>query len=522
MATSSILGPDGRPIETADLTEELGRGGVTGLRSVWHDSIARNLTPARLSAMLEEAGRGNADDYLTLAEEMEEREPHYAAVLGTRKRAVSRLPVMVESASDDAEDVRIADDVRELIARPGFRLLRKDMLDALGKGYSVHEIVWERGKKWLPSFEIRDPRWFRWDRDTGRSLRLKHESDPINGIPLAPYKWIVHRPSLKTGLPIRGGLARLVAFAWLCKSYAQKDWNAFAEIFGLPLRIGRYGPGASKGDIAILRHAVASLGSDAAAILPQSMAIEFHEAAKTSGGDLFKTLCEYLDRQISKAVLGQTMTTDAQSTGLGSNNASVHNEVRDDIRDDDAQDAEETLNRDLVVPYVILNFGPRDNYPRITFPIREPEDLVALVKNVTALVPFGLRVEESVMRDRLGFPEPDKDALLLQAPAKAVASPLPGSGNLDQALNARQVKKAPPLSTDARQAARLTEDADPLVETLTAPIQAMLDESSSFEEFRAKLLDAYDELDDARLSELLATALTAAQLAGRYELLLGV
>ncbi len=521
MAQSMILGPDGQPFETDGLTEELARGGITGVRGVWHDSVARNLTPARLSQLLEEAANGNADDYLTLAEEMEERELHYASVLGTRKRGVSRLPVTVEAASDDPEDVKIADDVRELTLRPGFRLLRKHMLDALGKSYSVHEIVWKRGAKWLPQYEWRDPRWFRWDRDTGRKLRLKDEADPINGIALQPYKWIVHQPNLKTGLPIRGGLARLVAFAWICKAYAQKDWNAFAEIFGLPLRIGRYGPGATKGDIAILRHAVASLGSDAAAILPASMSIEFHQAAKTGGGDLFEKLCDYLDRQISKAVLGQTMTSDAQSTGMNSGNAGVHNEVREDIRDDDAQDAEETLNRDLVVPYVTLNYGPRERYPKICFPIRENEDLAALVKNVTALVPFGLRVEESVMRDRMGFPEPAEGAVLLKAPARPVASPLQGDGkDIDTALNARQGRRR--LSTNERQAERLGADADPVVEELTGAIEAMLEASSSFEEFRAKLLDAYGELDDARLAGMLTDAMTAAQLAGRYELLLGV
>ncbi|WP_439640080.1 DUF935 domain-containing protein [Nevskia sp.] len=517
MGQSRILGPDGQPIETADLSEEIARGGVTGVRSVWHDSVARNLTPARLSALLEDAANGNADEYLTLAEEMEERELHYASVLGTRKRAVSRLPCTVESASDDADDVRIADDVRELTLKPGFRLLRKDMLDALGRSYSVHEIVWQRGAKWLPQYEWRDPRWFRFDRETGRELRLKDPQAPIDGLALQPYKWIVHRPSLKTGLPIRCGLARLVAFAWICKAYAQKDWNAFAEIFGLPLRIGRYGPGATAKDISVLRHAVQSLGSDAAAILPASMSIEFHEAAKNGGGDLYERLCDYLDRQISKAVLGQTMTADAQKTGLGSNNASVHNEVRNDIRDDDAQDAEETLNRDLVVPYVILNYGPRKAYPRITFPIREPEDLAALVKNVTALVPFGLQVEESVMRDRLGFPEPAENAVLLKAPSRPVASPT--QEPTEQALNARQ---SAPLNTPDRQIARLAAQADPIVAELTAPIAAILAACNSFEEFRERVTDTYRELDDRALSALLTQALTAAQLAGRYELLLGV
>jgi len=50
---------------------------------------------------------------------------------------------------------------------------------------------------------------------------------------------------LKSGLPIRGGVARLVAVSIMCKVFGLKDWMRFAELFGMPLRISRYGPGAT-------------------------------------------------------------------------------------------------------------------------------------------------------------------------------------------------------------------------------------------------------------------------------------
>ncbi|MFP3490946.1 DUF935 family protein, partial [Staphylococcus sp. SIMBA_130] len=77
------------------------------------------------------AENNDGHDYLTLAEEMEEREPHYASVLGTRKRAVSGLDVVVESASDDPADVRLADAVRDLVRDAVFGDLIEDLLDAL-------------------------------------------------------------------------------------------------------------------------------------------------------------------------------------------------------------------------------------------------------------------------------------------------------------------------------------------------------------------------------------------------------
>ena len=50
---------------------------------------------------------------------------------------------------------------------------------------------------------------------------------------------------------------------------------------------------------------------------------------------------------------------------------------------------------------------------------RDPEDSDALSRALRMLVPLGLRVEASVVRDRLGWPDPPEGAEVLQAPAPA-------------------------------------------------------------------------------------------------------
>ena len=35
---------------------------------------------------------------------------------------------------------------------------------------------------------------------------------------------------------------------YLFKNYDLKDWVSFAEVYGLPLRLGKYAPGASEAD----------------------------------------------------------------------------------------------------------------------------------------------------------------------------------------------------------------------------------------------------------------------------------
>ena len=116
-----ILGPNGQPIKRDQLTREMAAPTLTGLRSAWSiGSVASGLTPSRLASLLNSASDGDALDYLVLAEEMEEREPHYASVLGTRKRAVSGIEPSVEAASDETRDVELADAVRKLIREPAF------------------------------------------------------------------------------------------------------------------------------------------------------------------------------------------------------------------------------------------------------------------------------------------------------------------------------------------------------------------------------------------------------------------
>jgi phage gp29-like protein len=493
---SLILGPDGRPIKKQILTEELAEAEMTGVRSVWsHGTVASYLSPSRLADVLERAAQGDHHDFLTLAEEMEERDLHYGGVLGTRKRALSGIEPEVEAASEDNRDVEIAQAVREQITdRPDFGDLVDDFLDALGKGYSAVEMLWETSaRQWsIKDFAWRDPRFFNLSQRNGCDLLQITDANPM-GEPLVPHRFIVHKPRLKAGLPIRGALARMAAVAYLCKGVALGDWMTFAELFGMPVRIGKYGNNATPGEKATLRAAVASLGSDAAAIMPESMKIEFIETTKGSGGTgLYETLCNFLDKQVSKGVVGQTMTSD---DGSSQSQANVHNEVRKDILAADIRQLQNTLNQQLVKPFVDFNYGPQKAYPRITFPLFEPEDIDALVNALDKLVPQGLKVSQKVVLDKLGLPEPQKGEELLQAAAPQVA--LVAS---DVALN-REQRVGDEL--DELAAAGFA-DWQPQLQPILDPLQRLADESETPEAFIQGLAGLLDEVDDTELVKSLA------------------
>lgn len=517
MAQSKIVDQYGRPIQYDKLTEELAAARTTGIRQVWHQSVASGLTPGRLANILQAAADGSAHDYLTLAEEMEERDMHYASVLGTRKLAISGLNIRVEAASDDPEDVRRADALSEVVNAPEFGELQADLTDAMGKGYAVSEIIWDRsGKTWNPSrFEARDQRFFQFDQNTGRELRLLDEADPIFGVELAPYKFIVHLPRIRSGLPIRGGLARVAAVGYMCKAWTWKDWMGFADIFGMPMRVGRYGPGASKDDISTLMSAVANLGSDAAAVIPDSMRIDFTQAANVAGaGDFFKGLAEWWDKQISKAVVGQTMSTD---DGSSQAQATIHNEVRIDLLQADAKAESNTLNRYFVRPWCDLNFAPGRAYPKLVIDVPQPEDTKVLIDALKFLVPLGFRVEQSVVRDKLNIPEPAPGAELLGAPTITPTT-------LSQATNREQTPALPASIPDIvdNQVNRLGQESATAIDDMIDQIREMVDSVSSLEELRDRLIEVYPEMSTVQLADAMADGMVAASMAGRYDVLRGL
>jgi len=533
MVMAKLLDQYGRPVEMQRLRQEQAEPTLSGVRGILSGHPAQGLTPSKLQRLLRMAEQGDATAYLELAEEMEEKDLHYLSVLGTRKRAVAQLEITVESASDDAADIENADLVRDWLRRDQLEDEMFDILDAIGKGFSVTEIIWDMSERqWWPArLKRRDQRWFEFDREDGETLYLKG----ISGAEaLWPFKYVTHFVAAKSGLPIRGGLARAAAWAYLFKNYDLKDWVTYIEVHGQPLRVGKYHTGATEADKEVLLRAVANIGSDAAAIIPSNMVIEFVEAAKSGGGtgtDIYEKLANWLDKQVSKAVLGQTLTTEVGGGSLAA--ARVHDDVRRDIMRADARQLASALNRDIVRPLIDLNKGPQKRYPRVNIGLPVAIDTKQFADALGVLLDRGLRVGQSVVRDRMGLPDPDDEDELLtpsgkgaapapQAPAPAPAVPpavqsaRPGVGH-DASCSCHA---AAPDEID-RLADTLAGDWREVAEPLIDPVRKLIGEAGSLEEVRDRLATLIAEMDTAAFEEMMMRGTFSARLAGQVEADLG-
>jgi len=542
-----LLGPDGEPIDRLRLMREEAAPTLTGLRTVDAQDPSTGLTPVSLAALLRESEAGDPQSYFELAERIEEKDGHYVSVMRTRKLAASSLEPMVEAASDDAQDVEIADFVRDVMTGDVVRTALFDMLDAIGKGISVTENIWDlSGDRWVPKkLKWVDPRWIDFDPLDRRTPMLRSQpGEPGAGAlarpdsrahpqlkPLAPFKFITCNIQAKSGLPARSGLARPAAWVYLFKNFDLKNWLQFAEIYGMPLRVGKYHAGATPEEKRTLLRAIASIAADAAAIIPQSMAIEFVEASGNRDGAMFEKFATYCDLQLSKLVLGQTGTTDAVAGGYAV--GKVQNDVRIDIRDADALQLAQSLRRDLVEPLVDLNFGPAPNgtkrrYPNLRFVSPKTLDVQTMSEALTKLVPLGLEVEASVVRDKLGFADPKPGAVLLKAPAPAMptaamppASPpaatasAASSDALAHAFHALAAQQAKIQEDEtARIAAKLAAVAEPAIAAQLARIEKAVANAGSFDELSDALLGLAGELSADDFAAAMRDGMTLAHLSG--------
>jgi phage gp29-like protein len=505
---AQILDQYGNPIERKTLSEpQTSRLGHLAQEFAGHPS--RGLTPPKLARILEEAEQGNLASQAELFMDMEEKDGHIFAEMSKRKRALLTLDWDVappRNASRAEEDD--AAWLREVLQdMDNFEDVFLDALDAIGHGFSALEVEWHLlGREWLPkSIDHRPQSWFQTGRDDRNQIRLRDNS--LDGAALRPFGWILHTHKAKSGYVARGGLHRVLAWPFLFKNYSVRDLAEFLEIYGLPLRLGKYPTGASDVEKATLLRAVTQIGHNAAGIIPEGMSIDFQEAAKGQH-DPFEAMIDWCERTQSKAILGGTLTS--QADGQSSTNAlgNVHNEVRHDLMVSDARQLAGTLSRDLLYPLLALNRGVKDprRLPRLTFDTQEAEDLSLYADALPKLTGIGMKIPSTWAHDKLRIPQPDDGEAVLGAPTAEPKSP---------SVNRAALRAESEDQTHAdEQSARLSAEAEPAMDEWISGLRRLVDEAQSLEALRDAMLVAYGSLDSDRLAKVMALGFAAAELAG--------
>jgi len=457
MATETetrILGPDGRPFVRPPTKLQAPAQEIGGARSVVSGVDMDSLSPRLIKTMLQDAESGDLASQAALFERMEEKDGELDAHLRTRKSAVASLPYEIEPGDDSPQAANAAEFAREAVEGiPALHDALVDLLDAVPKGLAALEIDWETAKdSWrVAGLVYNSQRFFETAAD-GQAIKLKTawgESEDLK-----PNKWIVHRAKARSGYAGRTSLLRSCVRAFIVRHISWKDWMAFAEVYGMPARLGRLREGVpwDSAEARQLWAAVRALGMDAAAVVRAGDSIEILGSPATGEGGIFQAIIDRAAHEMTLAILGQTLTSGGEKGGsyaLGQ----VHNLVRQDLRDADALALGQTLSDQLLAPLVLLNLG-QVPLPRWVFIPDDPVDLAQLATTVKTLGEASphLPVPKSWLYNRFGIPEPTEDEETVEL-GQAMGM---GMGMMEsRAPRARRRARAPTADPMLRYTARL-------------------------------------------------------------------
>jgi phage gp29-like protein len=404
-----------------------------------YSRIGGNVTPARVSAILQSADAGTVNELVDLANESRQKDGHLQSVLSTRENALASLELLIEPAiahgeeeatEYDTETAAMIDYALSCATGDGetirsFHDLISQLNGGIYHGYAVSEIVWDvhDGMMVPTGFRPIDQRRFEFSLSDGR-LRQKDTMSTFQGIDLQaewPGKFIQHQPRVNGDVPAREGLSRLLVWAALFRNWGLSDWLKLAELSWKPWRIGIYSKQANDDDKEDLLAALRALTTNGVVVHREDHKLDFRWAGSNARADVgpHERLCEFLAKEMSKAVLGQTLTTDSGERGARSL-GEVHDRVRKDIREQDAIAISSTLRRDLVSWIVKFNRGDDAQIPNVRFATDDATDLESFSGSVKNLTEAGAKISQAWVHDLIGHPEIDGETTLLGDSENAV------------------------------------------------------------------------------------------------------
>lgn len=375
-------------------------------------AIAHTLDVDTLADILREAEAGNTDRLFATYRDMVLAHAHLQGEFAKRKLAVlgDTMLVVAHDKSDTA-DTSSAEAIEFVLDEMDGKLdAFVHLLDASLYPVAVAEKIFApapagSGLRFVLKKIVPVPH-HHLDFIDGR-LRIKEFSSETshhtgNYFEPDPARYIIHRGHLLTSTPDNwGGPMRAALFWWLFATMDRGWWIRFLDRFGSPFIVGKYEQ-SDDATRSILERAFSLATKIGGLVVSTDTQVELQQANSVYG-DSFKAFHETANAELSKLIVGQTMTAEAQAGGIGGTQAAVHNQVRGDIRAWDATKLAETLRTQVAAQLIAAN-GLPGRCPRISWGQDDAEingDLLRSLRDA------GLEVTDEGIDQvsrRLGFP----------------------------------------------------------------------------------------------------------------------
>jgi phage gp29-like protein len=342
----------------------------------------------RVVSILKSAESGDTERWADLTRRMLSSDDHLCSVYETRINGVagSKWKLTPGESKPELADLakRAADDCeRVLKALPGFRRSMRDLLDGVGVGWSIAEIIWEqRGDEWVPADLIWiHPRRFRFDEfftpylwDDGLAgIDASERGQPMStrvgasGMALTANKYIVHIPRVLPNYPTSSGLLLACVRPWWTKLWAQKFQLSGAELAGNPRYMATAPQSAPANVFEELLDNLNQLSADGVAAFREGTQVQVQAPLAQGAGGVWDSIRMHCDAAFSKTILGSTLNVEIGSGGGNRAAAESQSDMTITPRiTADSVSLWETLSRDLLRPYLVFN---RHRYGGIVPPI---------------------------------------------------------------------------------------------------------------------------------------------------------
>lgn len=459
-------------------------------------------------------------------------DPQVKSVFAQRQLAVTKCDWVVEPASDSAMDKKAADFLKQQLEKVGWDRVTNLMLFGVFYGYSVAELIYERGTQYieLKDIKVRDRKRFRFDVDG--NLRLLTAQNMYEGeLVEPPYFWHFATGATHDDEPYGLGLAHWLYWPVFFKRHGLKSWLTYLEKYATPTAIGKFGQSASPKEKRDLLMAGAALGTDSSVIIPEDMQLALLEASRSGVSD-YRSLHDAMDTTMAKVVLGQVASSQGTPGRLG--NDDLQGDVRQDLIKADADLVCESFNLGPARWLTEWNF-PSAQPPRVKRIVGEEEDLKARAeRDATITQSTGYKPTLQYVQDTYGgewtLSTTTETTELLPEQTNSPEDEMPDNQAKDDADVANFSAPATPLAKPDTGVAKLiyaqqhldkaidsipAELMDKLISPLIAPAVQAIKTGGNPDEAAELLIAALPDMDDTAFAEYLANAMFVADLWGQ-------
>ena len=363
--------------------------------------------------------------------ELEEKDEDVANALDTLKLAVLERDRSIEPADDSALASEIRDFIEDQIeALPNFHQALDCLLDAPGYGFSVAEMIFDVSEGQVALTDIHDcPQELflfgpRFQPQIGQ-LQFLDSPYAMTGTPVPEEKFITWSYRVRGRSRVGRPLLRSVFWPSWFKRNVQRLWLQYAEK-GPGTAVVRYQDGNNASERAQAAALALALVEEAAVAVPMNFQYdaELLKIARALDPAVHKELYTLMQYSITRRIMGETLTSFGNEGGTG---AKAQGEVHADTLNRKAVELSRALasviNRQLIRPLVLWNYGPDAPMPEWSFDITESEDLAERVTVDSSLQKMGKQYTAGYISERYDVPlaEGEDPATVMKPAAPAPA-----------------------------------------------------------------------------------------------------